>query len=232
MLRGTMQEISSLTETDKQDMLWIMNRHYANVSEKMFLKDLSEKDGVLALLDEQGQIQGFSSYLFMQTTYRGDAITALFSGDTIIDNQYWGSQALFSSFGRLLFKLMDENRGRKTYWFLITKGYRTYLMLPLFFKNFYPRVDRETPPYERGLIEHLANAKYNGLFHPDRGIIATDSYFLKGEFAEIPERKRTNRHVRFFLEKNPEYLAGEELACVCEIQPESFRKRTRKLVRP
>jgi hypothetical protein len=232
MLHGAMQEITSLNDTDKESMVRIMNRHYANVSREMFLKDLSEKDGVLSLADDQGRIQGFSTYLFMQTTYRGDAITALFSGDTIIDNEYWGSQALFRIFGRLLFKLMDEHRGTKTYWFLITKGYRTYLMLPLFFNNFYPRVDQETPPYEHGLIEHLANAKYNGHFHPERGIIAADSYYLKGEFAEVPDRKRNNRNVRFFLEKNPGYIRGEELACVCEIQPESFRKRTKKLVRP
>jgi len=231
MLQGAIQATSSLTDADKQVMLGIMNAHYANVSPEAFLKDLSEKDGVLCLVDEEGRIQGFSTYLYLRTTYQGDAITALFSGDTIIDNAYWGSQALFSTFGRLLFKLMDENRETKTYWFLITKGFRTYLMLPLFFKDFYPRHDRGTPPYEAGLIQHLAERKYNGLFHAERGVIAADSYFLKGEFAEVPARKHTNQHVRFFLDKNPGYTRGEELACVCEIRPENFRRRTHMLVR-
>jgi hypothetical protein len=232
MLRGTLQDIPSLTGEDRDTMYRIMVRHYANVSRTAFDKDLSEKDGVLALFDEEDRIQGFSTYLFIRSTYRGDPITSLFSGDTIIDKQYWGTQALFSTFGRLLYKLMEDNPGRKTYWFLITKGFRTYLMLPLFFKTFYPRCDVETPDYEKGLIEHLANKKYNGQFQRERGIIAADSYYLMGEYAEVPEQKRRNRNVRFFLERNPGYVHGEELACVCEIGTDSFRKRTRMLVRP
>jgi hypothetical protein len=157
----------------------------------------------------------------MRTTFRGDPVTALFSGDTIIDNEYWGSQALFNTFGRILYKLMDEHRGRKTYWFLITKGYRTYLMLPLFFRTFYPRFDEPTPPYEQGLIEHLAGEKYGNLYRKEQGIIAADSYYLRGEFADVPERKLGNRNVRFFLERNPGFRRGEELACVCEIRPKS-----------
>jgi len=232
MLRGTLQDIPSLTGQDRDTMFEIMVRHYADVCRAAFEEDLAEKDGVLVLRDDTDRIQGFSTYRFLHTTYRGDAITALFSGDTIIDKQYWGSQALFRTFGRLLFQLMEENPGRKTYWFLITKGFRTYLMLPLFFTNYYPRYDAETPAYETGLIEHLANLKYDGRFHSDRGIIAADSYYLRDDYADVPERKATNRNVLFFLEKNPGYIRGEELACSCEIRPEGFRRRTRTLVRP
>ena len=213
-------------------MLGIMNAHYANVSEEAFHRDLAEKDGVLSLVDEEGRIQGFSTYVFLHTTYEGNSITALFSGDTIIHNAHWGSQALFSTFGRLLSRLVEEHPGTRHYWFLITKGFRTYLMLPLFFKEFYPRHDRDTPHYEAGLIRHLAEKKYRGQFDPQRGIIAACSYFLMREYAEVPARKQTNPNVRFFLERNPAYTRGEELACVCEIRPDNFRRRTRMLVRP
>jgi hypothetical protein len=168
----------------------------------------------------------------MHTHYCGEEIAALFSGDTIIDKEFWGSPVLFRAFGKLLYRLMDENTGKKTYWFLITKGFRTYLLLPLFFKTYYPRYDAETPPYEKGLIEHLAGEKYDGFFDRKRGIINADSYYLTRELAEIPEGKRKNRNVKFFLERNPGYVRGDELACVCEISHSSFRKRTKTLVRP
>jgi len=232
MLIGELKAISSLTEKDRERMYRIMLKHYAAVERRSFLEDLEEKDGALVLHDEDGKIQGFSTYLSISTVYRGDDVAALFSGDTVIDKDHWGTQALFSTFGRLLHRIMDENHGKKIYWFLITMGFRTYMMMPLFFKRFYPRHDEETPSYEKGLIEHLANLKYSGHFDHERAIITADSYHLNEEFAEIPEARRRNAHVRFFLEKNAGYRQGEELACVCEICPESFRRRTRTLVRP
>ncbi len=232
MLKGELKDLPSLTAQDQARMLEIMRRHYASVSEPAFLKDLSEKDGSILLMNDAGVLQGFSTYMFMHTVYDGDPVVALFSGDTIIDREYWGSPALFNAFGRLLYRLMQESQGKKTYWFLITKGFRTYLMLPLFFRIFYPRHDRDTPPYEKGLIELLANARYDGQFDRKRGIIRTDSYFLLDEFSEIPDGKLRNPNVRFFLEKNPGYVRGDELACVCEISTESFRRRTKTLVRP
>lgn len=232
MLKGEIRNLSSLTGQDRERMFEIMGKHYTGVSEPTFLKDLAEKDGALVLEDDSGLLQGFSTYMFIHTTYEQDPIVALFSGDTIIDRAYWGSPALFNVFGRLLYRLMQDSRGKRPYWFLITKGFRTYLMLPLFFHNFYPRYDKETPPYERGLIEHLANTKYDGHFDRIHGIIRTDSYSLRDKFSEIPESKLRNPNVRFFLEKNPGYMRGDELACVCEISMKSFRRRTKTLVRP
>lgn len=232
MLKGELRKVPSLTAMDRETMYGIMVRHYAAVRWDEFLRDLGEKDGVLLLRDPQGDIQGFSTYLFIQTHYRGEGITALFSGDTIIDRDHWGTPALFSTFGSLLYEFLRDNPGKKTYWFLITKGYRTYLMLPLFFKEFYPRHDRETPAYEKGLIDHLAAKKYGAQYQPDRGVICAGSYFLKGEFAQTPEAKLRKDHVRFFLERNPGYIEGEELACLCAIHPDNFRKRTRMLVSP
>lgn len=232
MLTGTLRFVSSLTEGDKARMYDIMVRHYAGVDKELFLRDMSEKDGVILVKGEDGAIQGFSTYLFMRTCYRGDQIAALFSGGTIIEKESWGSPALFRAFGKLLYEFMEGNHGAKTYWFLITKGFRTYLLLPLFFRRFYPRYDAETPPYEKGLIEHLANLKYKGFFDADRGIITADSYYLKEDLADIPAARLRDPHVAFFLRKNPGYVRGEELACVCEISPESFRKKTKSLVRP
>jgi len=232
VLKGEMKEIPFLQDADKERMYRIMVKHYDRVCRDAFLRDLDEKDGILLFQDDKGIIQGFSTYLFMHTRHEGQEIVALFSGDTIIDREYWGTKVLFSTFGRLIYRFMEENSGKGTYWFLTTKGYRTYFMLPLFFKEFYPRHDTETPPYEKGLIDHLAGMKYHTQYNRDRGVILADSYFLKGEFAEVPEVKLRNHNVRFFVEQNPGYVRGEDLACICAIHPGNFRKRWESLVRP
>lgn len=37
-------------------------------------------------------------------------------------------------------------------------------------------------------------------------------------------------HVRYFLEKNPNFSEGTELACMAEITPENMKPRGRNLV--
>jgi len=231
LLKGEVRSVSNLNDKVIERMYLLMKKHYASFKKEKFLLDLSEKDGVIILTDEDNEIEGFSTYLFIDTEYENDKIAALFSGDTIIDNKYWGTPALFNIFGKLLHTLMKDNKGKKCYWFLITKGFRTYLLLPLYFNNFFPRYDKETPDYEKGLIDHLASLKYRE-YDRELGLIKAPSDFLKGDFAEIPEKRKDNKHVNFFLLRNPGFSKGHELACVCEINNESFRRRTKNMVRP
>ena len=48
------------------------------------------------------------------------------------------SPSLAGSFGHFMLRMLKEHRGTPVYWFLISKGYRTYRFLPVFFNRFYP----------------------------------------------------------------------------------------------
>ncbi|MEM4625209.1 MAG: hypothetical protein QXJ28_00360 [Candidatus Pacearchaeota archaeon] len=232
MLTGEIKSQSLLNSSEKERMFQLMIRHYSGMKKEKFLNDLSEKDGAIIIRDENNIIQGFSTYLFIETEFRNDKIAVLFSGDTIISKEFWGTPVLFNTFGKLLYKMMNIYPDRKCYWFLITKGYRTYLLLPLYFNFYYPRFDKETPEYEKNLIKHLAELKYKGFFNEKTGIIEAPADYLKDELADIPDHKSENKFVQFFLSKNPDYHKGNELACICEIREESFRNRTKTMIRP
>ena len=225
MLKGFLLRID---EIDNRDTLYgLMNRHYDRVDRDSFDADLNEKDGAIVLKDDLDEVRGFSTYRFIATKFAGRRIKVLFSGDTIIDRAFWGDSALFRTFGKLLYSTMDNDAD--LYWFLISKGVRTYQMLPLFFKRFYPSVTEETPDEIDKLIQYLVELKYPGSY--DRGVIKTDTYSLKESMADIPANKSMNRHVRFFLEKNPGWRTGDELACLTELNEENMKNGALKMLR-
>ncbi|MCP4398952.1 MAG: hypothetical protein GY801_16840 [bacterium] len=195
-----------------------MTAHYENVKKDKFLEDLAEKESVLFLYDEVGTIQGFTTFMLMETQVDGHGIQALYSGDTIIDKAFWGQRELFRVFGSL-FRQFLEQRQEPIYWFLMTKGIRTYMLLPLFFENFYPSCMSVIPQEYQALKDRLARQKFGKFYLKERGIVRVEPKAdrLQCELACIPEHKLKNPHVRFFVEQNPGYTDGDELVCITQI---------------
>ena len=59
-------------------------------------------------------------------------------------------------------------------------------------------------------------------------LIDLDRQYPGIRFRMIDEQDRMRPHVRFFLERNPRYHAGTDLACVAEISPENLRGWVRR----
>jgi hypothetical protein len=207
----------------------LYRQHFDGTDPERFRADLEEKRWVILLREESGGMPiGFSTQTLMEVCVDGRPVTALFSGDTIIDRAYWGSAELVRAWCRLAGQLKAQCGDEPLYWFLISKGHRTYLYLPLFFYEFYPRCDRPTPEREARLLRTLASERYPEAFDPRTGLIEFDGEHdrLKPELDAAPRRER-NPHVAFFLRKNPNYARGSELACLAEIAPANVRPGVR-----
>jgi hypothetical protein len=205
---------------------------YDDVDPGRFRRDLAEKRWVILLREaDAGRVVGFSTQRTLDATVGGRRVRALFSGDTVIDPAYWGEQALVRAFCRLIGRLQSEADGRALFWFLISKGHRTYLYLPTFFVDFWPRHDRPTPPFEAEAIRVLAEGRYPGEFDAVSGLIrprgARDR--LKRSLDTSAQRAR-NPHVAFFLSRNPGHAEGHELACLADLQPANIRPHVRRAV--
>jgi hypothetical protein len=229
-LSGRLVPIDQLRKDDVDRMFGLMTEHYEGVDRRRFLGDLEEKQGCMVLSDRDGTIWGFSSYVFLHTTYDGDAVCTLFSGDTVIDGRHWGSPQLFRTFAGLLSLMLRRHSDRSCWWFLLTQGIRTYLMLPLGFHTFVPRYDMCATEREVRLLSHLGRLKCGKDFDPETGIVRSRGYYLKEEYAPSQQRRAGNPHLRFFLERNPGHRRGDELACLCPIRPDNFRRRTAEMV--
>lgn len=207
-----------LTATQHECMFALFSAHYDCVSRNDFMADLARKTSVILLCDEDNIIRGFSTQEIYETQYQGETIRILFSGDTIIEPACWGSQELVRGWCALVAQMLREAGQQKCYWFLISKGYRTYLYLPLFFKSFYPN-HAETSMGLQPLLVKLAMEKFPSVFDEKNGIIRFNSSQgqLRRDLCEVPDGRQNNADVIYFIKRNPDYAQGTELACLAEI---------------
>jgi hypothetical protein len=204
---------------------------YDGVDPARFRADLEEKQWVILLRDgEGGEVVGFSTQRTLEVEVAGRRVRALFSGDTVIDPAYWGEQTLVRAFCRLIGRLLASGPG-PLYWFLISKGHRTYLYLPTFFHSFWPCHERPTPPFEAELIRVLGQSRYPGEFDAARGVIRPRGpHDRLKEALDGSARRGHHPHVAFFLERNPGHRRGDELLCVADLDPQNLRPIVRREV--
>ena len=216
---------------DREAMLALHSRYYSNVRREQFLADLAEKDWVIALRND-GHLAGFSTQMVIHLNCSGRYCHFLFSGDTIVEPTCWREQSLAGSFGHLMMRLMQELGEAATYWFLISKGYRTYRFLPVFFRRFIPGPGQADRPELEVLLRAVATAKYGALFDPGCGLIRPGNRgnWLRPEMGGVPEGRRNDPYVDFFLQRNPDYHRGTELACLAEIRRDNLNRHALRVI--
>ncbi|HET9474132.1 MAG TPA: hypothetical protein VFO82_09570 [Steroidobacteraceae bacterium] len=216
---------------DREEMWNLYRRFYSGTHRALFDADLAAKDSLLLLRDAAGHVQGFSTIAVGLTQFEGQTIRYVFSGDTIIERAYWGSQALAFSWLRYVGELKRERPELPLFWFLIVKGHRTFRYLPTFAREFYPHWERGTPEPIAALMRKLAVERFGDAFDPDSGLIRfpeSHGHLAEG-FAEVNEREAARDDVSFFLRRNPGYRNGHELVCLCELSKENLRPLARRL---
>lgn len=230
-LKASHQLIASVDEIMLAELYDLFCRHYDHVSFEKFKADFSKKDYVIVLRESEGnEIRGFSTQVLYDYVVDETPIKILFSGDTIIDRECWGEQALMKTWCSLAGAIKSQYPTTKLYWLLISKGYRTYLYLPLFYRSFYPRRGNDLLAFEQKIASTFAVEKFGSSFNPVSGIISFDSPQgqLRPELADIPMHRQDDLDVRFFLERNPHYRAGDELVCVAELTVGNMKGAARR----
>ena len=219
-LKSSTRLVSSLTLPERQAMHGLMSAHYEAVPWDRFESDLSAKDEVLMLHDPDGILCGFTT-LAWNPAGRFDEGDILFSGDTIIDRRCWGTQELVRAFCRRAGEWKAVS-GRRLFWFLISKGHRTYLYLPLFARRFHPHPQNEETEWAR-LAGQVAGRLFGESWKPEEGVIRFPS--SQGHLREELDIGRDNNSwVHYFLERNPGYSRGEELVCFTEMDETNLRR--------
>lgn len=223
VLTSSARASALLTDGERDAMHALMTEHYEAVPRERFDADLAGKDEVLLLHDEAGGLRGFTTLAWNPAGVlpAGDI---LFSGDTIIDRSCWGTQELVRAFCRRAGEWRATS-GRPLFWFLLSKGHRTYLYLPVFARRFHPHPERAEPDWEK-LASRVGAGMFGDAWKPDEGVIRFPASHghLRGDLAATSRERRQNPWVRFFLERNPGYAQGEELVCLTEMSEDNLRR--------
>lgn len=233
-LRGEVRRVDALSSRDTDAMYALMRDYFDGVSRQVFARDLAEKEWAV-LLTEEGveRIRGFSTMMRFDATVDDEPIAAIFSGDTIVDRDCWGETLLPRLWSQHAFRVAASIRDRRTYWFLICSGYKTYRFLPVFFREFYPNHARATPARERRILDALAHARYPREYDAEAGVVrlATPAP-LRAGVADVTEGRLRDPHVAFFARTNSSHERGDELACLTELVPSNLTPAGRRMVGP
>jgi len=213
----------SLQANDIERMFNLMTDHYDFVTRELFLRDLSGKSWVGLLKDRQNQIQGFTTFVINPQSCNAPDYNIVFSGDTIIARSYWGTSELVRGTAYTFGQMLAKHPDKKLYWYLMSKGHRTYLYLPLFFKRFYPSGDPQRLADLHNVADQCSKTFFPEAWSAKEGIVAFKEKHgqLKPELAQGAWQKQSNPHVQFFLERNPRFAQGEELICVTQLHPDN-----------
>lgn len=233
-LNGRIIPRSALNAEQIERMYELMTIYYDGVCKEKFVSDLYEKEWVLLLEDNISKtIQGFTTMVIMRTISGGALIRAVFSGDTIIDKNFRGQLELVKIWLDFALNVLLPQENSKLYWFLISKGYKTYKLFPLFFLRFYPGFNQVDNSEMKKILDALALKKFPSEYDAAQGIIRPEEADrLKCGREEITGHKLQDPHIKFFIEKNPNFWKGEELCCLLEISWDNLTGYGKKLVKP
>src|SRR5438105_11020488 len=115
----------AVTAGQRDEMFALLARHFEGVTREQFERDLAEKNWVVEIR-RNGRLLGFSTLLVCEAHFDGRALTAIYSGDTIVAPEAWRSPALARAWIAAVNYLRTMLPARPCYWLLLTSGFRTY----------------------------------------------------------------------------------------------------------
>lgn len=224
---------ANMTLSERAEMYSVFSRYYDNVEHSRFESDLEEKNWIIQLRNQDQCIVGFSTLQTYEHAGLAGSALILYSGDTIIDRAYRRNGDLAGAFGHFLIRAIEEHRSMPVYWLLTSKGARTYRFLPVFFKTFFPVFDQQTPANIKVLIDEVAAEKFGADYSPGTQVV---SHHGRRDWLCASEHDpsllgRDDPHIRFFLERNPGYIRGDELACITEMSEDNLNARARRVIK-
>ena len=223
---------ASLPRADRDAMRLLLSAHFDGVTPETFDRDLDEKNWVV-LFEDADRLRGFTTLLTYETTYRGERISVVYSGDTIMARDAWNTALLPRAWIAAVRSIREQHlHTGRLYWLLLTSGVRTYRLLPVFWKEFYPRYDASTPCDVQGLLAHLALERFGACYRRDRGLVQFAApQRLRDEGAPGVAGGRHEPHVDFFHGANPDWQEGDELVCLTEIAFDNLTAAGRRMWR-
>jgi hypothetical protein len=222
----------ALPGRDAERMRGLLAAHFEGVSRDAFEADLAAKNWVLLLEGDGGALEGFTTLHFERLPAAGESAGVIYSGDTIIEPAAWGRMRLAPAWIGAVNRLRREAGVERLHWLLIVSGFRTYRFLPTFWRDFYPRRDRATPPEARALLDDLAARRFSDRYDRAAGVVRlAQAQLLRPHLAGVPEGRADDPDVAFFLQRNPGHSRGDELVCLAELSEANLTPAGRRMWR-
>jgi len=164
------------------------------------------------------ELVGMASVDVFTETFRGRRLAVIFTSHVLLREEYRGHNLIQRLGLRVFLQTRMRYPLRSIYWFFDTFSYKSYLLLARNLREYWPRHDRPTPDWERGLMAHLSERTYGASWQPQQGIVVRSGRKkLRGEAAPLPADLSDAPDLQFYVRANPGHAAGDMLVCLCPL---------------
>ena len=215
---------SELGAQVRDEMYGLFTAYYDAVLRTTFEEDLSNKDHVILLRGADGKLLGFSTLSVHEMGKGGEQVRYIYSGDSVMDSDYWGPGHLLKSWFRVAGAIKAQQPKTPLYWLLLVMGHRTYRILADFFHEFAPRLGEQPHPMLIALRDQFVRKKFGDYFDPSTGLVTFPE--SRGQLAAHLQDANDFLYrplVHNFVKLNPQHPRGVELACIAELNEANLK---------
>ena len=208
---------TSLTSADWDD-LWQLTDTFFD-TERGHAQDNARRhpQTVLVRSRDDGRLVGTASIRTHHVMLGGRMVIAIQTSQVLLRPEARGRNVLQKVGFRCWLAQRLRHPFRHIYWFFDTFGWKSYLLLPHNFRDFWPRHDLPTPPREQSLIDRLATRVYGADWRPAQGIVVRSGRKRLRPATAPLEGARASPHIDFFVRANPGHADGDMLVCLCPL---------------
>jgi hypothetical protein len=209
---------------DTWDEIWRLTSRFYEC-ERSYIEDALGRRQQIALVRDRSSraLVGMASIDTIATSFRGRMLTALYTSHVLLLEEFRGLNLIQRVGFRSFVAARARNPLRPIYWFFDTFSYKSYLLLPKNFREFWPRFDQPTPASVAALIDHLARQVYGADWQPSVGrVAASGKKRLREDAAPLTAAVARMPEVEFFARANPQHGAGEMLVCLCPLSAKNW----------
>jgi hypothetical protein len=199
------------------DEIWTLTEEFFDVERAYAEAELRQRQRI-AMFRMNGSLLGMAAIDVHPLEVLGRKLVAISTAHVLI-REAWRGRNLIQKLGartylatRLRFPL------RPIYWFFDTFSYKSYLLLPRNFREYWPRHDRPTPQAQTALIDQLATRLYGPAWNPYRGVVVRSGQKrMRSSAAPLVLGPGADPVIEFFARANPGHADGDMLVCLCPL---------------
>lgn len=223
---------SSALTAGNWDEIWELTRRYFDTRREFTESQLRARQHVVLFRTRRdGALVGMAAVDVYPVEFRGRKLTIIHTAHVLLDEAYRGLNLIqrvgFSFFLRARLRYPF----RRAYWFFDTFSYKSYLLLPRNFREFWPRYDQPTPQWERALMDKLAVDAYGEHWRPEKGIVTRSGQKrLLPEAAPLEWKLVGIPDLEFYARANPEHEDGDMLVCLCPLSAANWLSLAKRAI--
>jgi hypothetical protein len=218
------------------DDIWTLTEEFYDVERAYAEAELRQRQRI-AMFHMNDSLLGMAAIDVYPAEFRGQNLVVISNAHVLIREAWRGRNLLQKLGARVFLATRLRYPLRPIYWFFDTFSYKSYLLLPRNFRQFWPRHEEPTPEPRAALIDQLATQTYGAAWHPERGVVVRSGQKrLRTTAAPLVLGAGVDPALEFFARANPGHPDGDMLVCLCPLTLSNWlslaRKALQRLGRP